>query len=583
MKQKWKRCMGLLACIMMLCGSLTVNAEDEQIKISDKEYLVSLLDANSIFISNDKAVSGEVGSKVFLTYTVESVTKNNLTQNGVVGTMDHTEGYPYSKNGRLDYVSKSVLFEEGYTYVYRFERTEQGYAYQCAKLKGDKSVNINFSSVAQNGDSDAYKYYGIWCDGVGDAGITAMLNHVRCYDEKGNDLGVHFNRSTGMIQNEANAKLDVHLTIDTKYSFEIEKLDTLAISNKYPTKSDTVYMEYEVSDVKDDYTIQQGVIVTKAPDEIYPFSGGKGQLSFKSYEKEETNKPLLRNGAKYFICFSKNAEGYDAIIQCTQNGVTETFSFPWQTGTYNKDFQYFSLWFGDGVESTFSAKFKNFKCYDDKGNSLGVQMRKKNVAIHMSGETEDYSKSKAVYYCKDNNEFIILSDDNKAIKQIGDTKEQATYKILNRNELYLTFADGKETYNYTSLLIKDEKENVYKRMKDSTVTFVTGEEVKEVQVDAASGYRVSEPEVPTMKDNTFKGWYLSDDTAFDFDTVVTESVTLYAKWEDGDGNEYLAQIFQDGVVDSSMIIAIAGSVVLLAGCASGCVILIRKGKKHGRN
>lgn len=583
MKQKWKRCMGLLVCIMMFCGSLTVNAEDKQIKISNKEYLVSLLDANSIFISNDKPVSGEVGSKVFLTYTVEKVTKNVATQNGVAGTMDHTEGYPYLKNGRLDYVAKSVLFEEGYTYVYRFERTAEGFTYQCAKLKGEKAVNIIFSTVAKNGDSDAYKYYGIWTDGVGDAGISAMLNHVRCYDENGNDLGVHFNRSTGMIQDEANTKLDVHLTVNTKYSFEIDKFDTLAISNKYPTKSDTVYMEYEVSDVKADYTIQQGVIVTKAPGEIYPFAGENGQLTFKTYEKEETNKPLLRNGAKYFICFSKNAEGYEAIIQCTQNGVTETFSFPWQTGNYNKDFQYFSLWLGDGPESTFSAKFKNFKCYDAEGNSLGVQLRKKDVVIHMSGEVEDYSKSKAVYYCKDNNEFIVLSDDNKAVKHIGDKKEDATYKILNKNELYLVFKDGKETYNYTSLLIKDEKENTYKRMKDSTVTFVTGEEVKEVKVDAASGYRVSEPEVPTKENNTFKGWYLSDDTAFDFETVVTESITLYAKWEDGDGNEYLAQTLADDVIDSSMMIAIAGSVVLLAGFATGCVILVRKGKKHGNN
>ena len=122
MKQRVKTSICLLICAILLCGSITVNAADEQIKISDKEYLVSLMDANSIFISNHKAVSGEVGSKVFLTYTVDEVTKNVATQNGVIGTMDHIEGYPYSKEGRLDYVSKSVLFEEGYTYVFRFER-----------------------------------------------------------------------------------------------------------------------------------------------------------------------------------------------------------------------------------------------------------------------------------------------------------------------------------------------------------------------------------------------------------------------------------------------------------------------------
>ena len=201
----------------------------------------------------------------------------------------------------------------------------------------------------------------------------------------------------------------------------------------------------------------------------------------------------------------------------------------------------------------------------------------------MSGEIENYSKSKAVYYCKENDEFIVLSDDNKAIKQLGNKKEEATYKILNRDELYLVFEDGKETYNYTSLLIKDEKENQYKRMKDSTVTFVTGEEETEVSVDATSGYRVSEPEAPTKKDNTFKGWYLSDDTAFDFDTVVTESITLYAKWEDGDGNEYLAQTFKHSTNNSSMVIAIAASAVILAGFGTGCTILVKRGKNHGIN
>ena len=192
MTQKWMKYMSLLFCIMMLCGSFTANAKQGEVQISDKEYLVSLMDANSIFISNDKPVSGKVGSKVFLTYTVEQVTKNVATQNGVIGTMDNTAIYPYQKDGRMEYTSKSLLFEEGYTYVYRFERTKEGFSYQCAKLQGDKAVNIIFSNVAQNGDSDAYKYYGVWSDGTAGAGITAMLNHVRGQSVcTATTLGVH--------------------------------------------------------------------------------------------------------------------------------------------------------------------------------------------------------------------------------------------------------------------------------------------------------------------------------------------------------------------------------------------------------
>ena len=122
MKQKVKASICLLIFAILLCSSFSVHAADEQIQLSSKEYLVSLMDANSIFISNDKAVSGEVGSKVFLTYTVEEVTKNTATTNGVIGTKDNTQDYPYLKDGKMSYTQKSQLFEAGYTYVFRFER-----------------------------------------------------------------------------------------------------------------------------------------------------------------------------------------------------------------------------------------------------------------------------------------------------------------------------------------------------------------------------------------------------------------------------------------------------------------------------
>ena len=69
-----------LLCAMFLCTGIPVHAEEEQVKISDKEYAVTLKDAVNVFIGNEKPVSGEIGSKVFLTYTVEQVTKNTVTQ-----------------------------------------------------------------------------------------------------------------------------------------------------------------------------------------------------------------------------------------------------------------------------------------------------------------------------------------------------------------------------------------------------------------------------------------------------------------------------------------------------------------------
>ena len=39
-----------------------------------------------------------------------------------------------------------------------------------------------------------------------------------------------------------------------------------------------------------------------------------------------------------------------------------------------------------------------------------------------------------------------------------------------------------------------------------------------------------QPENPTESGWEFEGWYTADGEEFDFDTLVTESVTLHAKW-----------------------------------------------------
>ena len=63
MKHGWKKSIGLLLCAITLCMAIPVHAE-EQVKISDKEYLISLTNAGPLYISNNTPVSGEIGSKV---------------------------------------------------------------------------------------------------------------------------------------------------------------------------------------------------------------------------------------------------------------------------------------------------------------------------------------------------------------------------------------------------------------------------------------------------------------------------------------------------------------------------------------
>ena len=573
-----------LLCAMFLCTSIPVHAEEEQIKISDKEYAVTLKDAVNVFIGNEKPVSGEIGSKVFLTYTVEKVTKNTVTQSGFIGTMDNTIPFPYTdEKGRL-YVdgeeNGSRLYEEGCTYVFRFERTEAGFEYQAVKLKGEEVTPIKFAGSTQTPEVENYKYYGTWIGGATqDNIVSATLNHVRCYDENGNDLGVAMNASSASRLDKVNEMFNVHPVIDSTYSFSFDDTDTAVISNRYPAKTDVVYMEYEVENVKKDDTTQQGLIASSAPTAAYPHADNKGYLLLKIYDKAE-DKPMLKEGGKYFIRFEKKEDAFDCIVQRTVNGKTEIFSFPSEYGSYSPYYQYFSIWFGDGKDHSVTADFKNVKCYDADGNSLGIQLNKKDVPLSHKGGNEDYSTSEAVYYCKENNCLINLQDEQQFSMEADGIVTKGTYSIQGDTDLYLLTEEGKEHYIYAYLQLEDEEGNVYKRMKNSKVKFVTGDETFEEIAEAKNGYRVTEPEKPTKEGNTFKGWYLSDKTAFNFDTVVTESITLYAMWEDGNGNEYLAVDAEAKGIDTALYVSIAASAVIAIGSVAGCIVMVRR-RRHG--
>ena len=68
-----------------------------------------------------------------------------------------------------------------------------------------------------------------------------------------------------------------------------------------------------------------------------------------------------------------------------------------------------------------------------------------------------------------------------------------------------------------------------------TVTFnANGHGTTPQEQTIASGGKAPEPTAPTATGYTFGGWYTdkacSDDKKFDFNTPITEDITLYAKW-----------------------------------------------------
>lgn len=566
--KKFKRSICLLTSLLLLFSGVTVRAENEQVKISQREYSITVK-GHDMFFGNNTPVSGKVGSKVFLTYTVEKVRENTAEQNGVAAALDVSKQYVWTDGGSL-YYSGSQFFEEGYTYAFRFERTEEGFEFEAIRLKGDESERLIIPAHAGEQDGE-FRHYGIWIGGLPGQNLDVDLTHLRCYDEKGNDLGIypHQTEIDGLVSNEL---LDKHLVADHSYDFMIKDNMNIAISNKKPVfESDAiVYMEYEVGKVEKDESEQSGLIVTRKPGAWWPYTEENGYLRFGAAGK------LTKEGAKYFICFQKTGDGFKGTVQCTMDGKTETFSYGALAGTYDSAFGYYTMWIGcDSGRVT--CEIKNFKCYDAEGNNLGIQTNQDGIFETHNGPIEDYSATEAVYYCAENETVLVLQDEKEAYKENSGVKEEAEYRIVD-NRLTLSYADGKEGYAYTYMQITDEDGNVYKRLHSTKVTFVTGEEEIVKKANAENGYRIEKPEDPTKDGDTFQGWFLADGTEYDFDKVVAESVTVYAKWKNSAGQEYLAAASSLSGADYAPVIAIGVSSLIVIAFALACVILVKRRK-----
>ena len=396
MKRELRKLALIVLSLVLLCTGFPAEAAEEEIKISDKEYAIVLNDAANAFIGNKNPMSGVVGTKVFLTYTVHKVNSNYATQDGVIATNNAAAKWPSSEGCQI-WSSGTRLFQEGYTYIFRLERTEEGFAYQALKMKDDRVANIQFTKGEAT--NDKFPYYGIWTGGTSAHTVNAILTHVRCYDANGNDLGLK--------------------------------------SNLDPSK----------------------------------------------------------------------------------------------------------------------------------------------VKIYEDGEVEDYGTVAGGYYCKDNQTLLVLNDQKVAYKDNGKEEEELSYRVLYGTQLSLTYPEGKEIWNYTHMKLTDDKDNVYRRLQNAKVTFITGEDTIVKDVNVGTRFHVEKPEDPTKADNEFVGWYLGNGKEYKFDSFVTESLTLYAKWRDGDGHEYLAVGGDIQSFDYEPVIAITLSVVVLAGLVAGYIILVKRRRK----
>lgn len=561
--------------LTLLFGLLpTVALAKEDIKLSDVEYEVNINDAKRVFIGNDRAVKYEVGKKYFLMYTVSEIESNETTQSGMIVTMDKEEIFPYTKGG-MKYDKKSLLLDEGYTYFFRFEITETGLECIAAKAKGEESEYIKLPHIARDITTPG-QYFGAWMAEGGE--VSGKLTHVRCYDEAGNDLGVYGNDTQGVIVLKE-GEMKANSAVDHTYSFSLAEAGNIAISNGRGTDSEVVYMEYTVKNVKKGKITQSGTIFTNSPTAVFPYAGGTGFMKYTPHKQPEECM-LLDEGGTYLVRFKKQADGFDVLVKRTVNGKTTYFSYPHTYGEFKADNKYFSIWIGEG-ESDVSADFVDVKAYDDKGKNLAIQTNQ-GVEITHYGDLEDYSQCEAVYYCRGNDTFIALDDECNAIRRVDNEQVSVTGTYSIREAVLTLNVSGKEeTFDYVYKSLTDKDGNKYIRLSDSKVTFVSnsidGEVIETVDVTAADGYKLTEPSKPSREGRTFQGWELGDGEPYDFDKVVTKSMTLYAAW-DGEDTYTAAELLKDAL-NVQPIIVIATCVLLVLATVL-VVLKIKRGGKH---
>ncbi len=538
---------------------------------STKEYIVSMKDCRDVFIGNETPVALDKGKEIYFVYTVKSVDKDATTsyQHGVAASDNITEQYPYEEGGLLQYSNDYGLLEVGSTYFLKFYMTEDGMKCIAVRAKGEEREVVNLPEIY--GDAtDKYKYVGLW---FGCGSVTAEFSHVLCYDEDGNDLGVYSTAAT--IPPAEAFQYDTQL--QQAYDVSATNAMNVGIYNAKKSDSKAIYFEYTVES-SESMLYQTGAFCSTKPKQHYPHDNGF--LAYESFLDNLGNGYLLEPGASYIVKIIKEEHSLITQVQKTVDGEYEVYSFPNMFGTYEKEAPYAGLWFGEGINYPVTFHLINMKCYDEEGNSLGIVCNQGAVDILQKGEKVDYTGVGNTYYNAETNIMIQLFDDKTAkVTREGKT-EEITYEIW-ENTIHLNFKDGRESYVYTYQRIYSDK-IAYDRLNTYYIEFKTDtdETIAIQKIDKDTNYIATKPEEPSKEGATFEGWVLSDGTEYDFDKVVSTSMTLYAKWSDE--IEY-QKITTEEAGDMEPIIAVVCSTILLVAAIAVSIVLVRRGGKKSEN
>ena len=572
----------MLATLLFAISFVGTANADEDVTPSDTNYTVEINNPPSgVFIYNKKSIGTEVGMEYYMTYTVKSVEhQKDYRQQGVIGSNVPGQTFPYvcyeeGLGGLMKFETKDFLLTPGNTYFLKFTITKDGYDCRASWANKGKSRYIEFSQ--EYGDiKTGLGHFGLW---IGDGELNAELVKVRFYDKKGNDLGVKANLKDAIVYLDDPAPKDTQ--VQHSYNITVKDRVLMAISNKFTPTSDKVFMEYKVKNSSKVRVEQEGVILSTAPVISYPYLNGV--MIYDQYARDintMTEGPLMTVGAEYLIIFEKKKDALEVTVQKTLNGKTSLVEFAATYGNYNKDAHFYSIWLCGLPDYPYDVELVDFKCYDSNKKNLGVQCNMPAEIVHFGG-LEEYEGCEAVYYNEADESYYALYEDQSLVFGKDGKTQKGTYAIDSKYTLTTKIAKTTKNYNYRYMDFEDSEGNTYTRLHTYKMIFETGEgsDVQTQMIGVEDGYMATKPDAPTLKGNSFEGWYTVDGKEYNFDKMVTESITLYAKWAE-------TQYANSNTIDDETIgiqwpyvAGAAGTIILIAAIVSGVIIVV-KGKKH---
>lgn len=94
--------------------------------------------------------------------------------------------------------------------------------------------------------------------------------------------------------------------------------------------------------------------------------------------------------------------------------------------------------------------------------------------------------------------------------------------------------------------------------------------------DAAGGYRAKKPDNPVSEGRNFQGWVDGTGKEYDFNEIVTESITLYATWDGEAEYQKVNSSISNQLTSTMAVIAICS--LLVIGTSIASVLYVRKRK-----